>query len=82
MNSLALLADVTLGGNGMVHNLLVLLVVGIACLLIWWGGKYFIGQLSAPPIAAKLWDGLFVLLALVFAVNFLLSLVGYGFIKI
>jgi len=76
-----LLAEISIGGSGMVHSLLVVLIIGIACLLIWWVGKYFIGALSAPAIAMTLWNGLFVLLALIVAVNFLLSLVGYGFIR-
>ncbi len=64
----------------MVGNLLTALVVGIAILVIWWAGTYFIGAFGAPPLFAKIWNGLFVLLAVIFVVNFLMSLAGHGFI--
>jgi hypothetical protein len=69
-------------GGGMVHQLLVVLIVGIAIAVVWWGGTYFIGLLKAPPVALMIWNGLFVLLAIIFVVNFLMSLVGHGFLQL
>jgi hypothetical protein len=74
-----LLADaihVSGDSSGLVHSLLFVLVVGICILAIWWVGNYFIGTLSAPPVASKIWNGLFVLLGLFVVVNFLMGLTG------
>lgn len=72
----------TPGGSGLIRRLFILLVVGLAAGVIWWGGCYFIRVLSAPLWALTAWDGLFVLLAIVIVVNFLLSLVGKSFIDL
>ena len=69
-----MLAAVT--GEGMVHSLLVILVIGICVLIVWWLGRYFITTLSAPPIVMTCWNGLFLLLGGLVIINFLLSLVG------
>lgn len=77
-----LLSSVTINGGGdIIHTLLVLLIVGICILLIWWAGKYFLGQFGAPAVALKVWDGLFVLLGIIFIINLLLSFVGHPFIE-
>lgn len=68
-------------GEGIVNQLLFVLVVGICVLLIWWVGKWFIVKLGAPPIAMTIWNGLFILLGLFVVVNFLLGLVGYPVIR-
>jgi hypothetical protein len=83
MNIYPFLADsiTFVGGSGLVHNLLVVLVVGIACGLIWWAGTYFIGKFGLPAIAKTLWDCFFVLILVIVAVNCLLSLIGLGFFK-
>lgn len=67
-------------GSTLVWQLVFVLVIGICCLLIWWVGKWFIGTLGAPPLAMTIWNGLFLLLGLIVAINFLLSLVGKPFI--
>jgi hypothetical protein len=81
MRTLAnLLADGFYFGGGMFHTLLFILIMGVAFLLIWWVGKWVIGQLGAPPIAGKAWDILFVLLGLIWAINMLCSIAGHRFI--
>jgi hypothetical protein len=81
MNMLAEYISVN-GGNtgGVLETLLFILIMGVAFLLIWWVGKWIMGQLGAPAIAGKAWDILFVLLGLIWAINLLLSICGHGFI--
>ena len=76
------LADfsVNMGGGGVAHTLILLLIMGVVFLLIWWVGNWIFSQLGAPPIVSKAWMILFVLLGLIWAVNLLMSLVGHGFI--
>ncbi len=71
----------TVDGSGLVRNLLIILVIGICCLIIWGVGRYFIKAFGAPPMAMLAWNGLFVLVGLFFIINFLLGLIGYPLIK-
>lgn len=65
-----------------VGQLLIVLVVGIAILLIWLAGKWFLTSVfKVSPGILTGWNALFVLLGLFFAVNFLLGLVGYPLVK-
>jgi hypothetical protein len=73
--------DPTPNDSGVIRKLLFVLIIGIAALVIWWGGTYFIHLLNAPGWALAAWDGLFVILGIIFVVNFLLGLVGREFIK-
>jgi hypothetical protein len=70
-----------LSGEGMVRQLVVVLVVGICALIVWWLGKHFIEKLGAPPIVRTVWDGLFILLGGLCLINFLLGLVGYPIVR-
>ncbi len=63
--------------HDIIHSLLCVLIIGLAALAIWWVGNYFLKVFTAPPAAAKIWEGLFILLGLFVVVNFLLGLVGY-----
>lgn len=74
-----MLGDVTLAGGdgGIVHQLIFVLLVGICAALVWWTGVWFMGKLGVPAIARTLWDGLFIILGLLFIVNFLLGLSGH-----
>lgn len=69
------------GNNGVISQLFTALIFGICLLLIWFVGKWFIGKLGAPALAATVWTGLFVILLLIVALNFLLGLGGNSFIK-
>ncbi len=70
-----------ISGEGMVHNLVYVLIIGLCVLVVWWAGKYFLTKFGAPPIALTVWNGLFVLLGVLCILNFLLSLVDKPFIK-
>lgn len=68
------------GGGGLIHALFVVLIVGICVGLIWAAGRWVITKMAAPAMAMTIWNGFFILVGLIIVVNFLLSLVGYGFI--
>ncbi len=76
MMTLLTLAQVS--GEGIVKQLIFVLIIGVCLLIVWWLGKFAAGQFGAPPIALKIWNGLFVLLLCLCAINFLLSLIGGG----
>jgi hypothetical protein len=67
-------------GAGLIHNLFVVLIIGICALLLWAAGRWAMIKFTAPPIVLTVWTGFFLLLGLIVVLNFLLSLVGYGFI--
>jgi lipopolysaccharide export LptBFGC system permease protein LptF len=67
--------------SGLVHQLFLFLIVGICVALIFWVGRWFITKLAAPPAALTIWTGLFVLVGLIVALNFLLGLAGHPFVK-
>ena len=81
-----LLAEIRIGGsnvsgsNDIVHAFLVLLVVGIAVLILYYAAKYFIALFEGPAIAIKILNAFLVLIGVIVAVNFLMSLIGHGFI--
>lgn len=68
------------GGDGLVHQLFVVLIIGICVALIWAVGRWFIQKLNAPPLVMTIWNGFFILVGLIVVVNFLLSLTGHGFV--
>lgn len=70
-----------LSGEGMVNQLLFVLIIGICILVVWWLGRWFITQLGAPAIVMTVWNGLFILLGGICVINFLLGLVGRPFIR-
>jgi hypothetical protein len=67
-------------GNGFINSFLTLLIVGVCLLLIWLAGRWVCGKTAAPPIVLTCWTGLFGLVGLIVVINFLMSLVGHGFI--
>lgn len=81
MNYLNFTSLAAVSGEGLVNQLLFILIIGICLLIIWWLGKYFISKLGAPPLALTVWNGLFVLLGALCAINFLLSLIDKPFIR-
>jgi hypothetical protein len=77
-----LLADISVGGgSGLVHNLLMLLLIGVCVLIVWALGKWLIGATGAPPVALTVWTGLFLIIGAIVIINFLLGLAGHGFIS-
>ena len=67
-------------GSGLIHQAFAVLVFAVCALIVWALGKYLGKKLNAPAIAQTVWDGLFVLVAAIVIINFLLSLIGHGFI--
>lgn len=78
MNYLMLAA----GGEGIVRQLWVLVIVVICAGIIWAFGKWAIKALKAPPHALTVWDGIFLLVGVLVLINFLLSLIGYPILKL
>lgn len=67
-------------GQDVVRSLFVLLIVVICVACIYFVGRWFLAKL-ANATALVVWDGLFLLIGLVVALNFLLGLVGRQFIN-
>jgi hypothetical protein len=67
--------------RGIVYTFLRFLVIGIACLAVWWVGKYFIIKFGAPEIVMTIWCGIFILVGLVVFIDFLMGLVGRPFLN-
>ena len=78
-------SSVTVGDSGgLVHACFVVLIIGICLAAIW-----FVGYLGITKLAAKypgpatvigfIWNGFFILVGLIIVVNFLMSLIGRGF---
>jgi hypothetical protein len=68
------------GSNSLIHGLFLVLIIGICCAIVWWVGQWVLKALSAPAFAVTAWMGLFILVAAVVIINFLLSLAGHPFI--
>jgi hypothetical protein len=68
-------------GDGLVHQLMWVLLVGVCVAIVWALGRYFITKLGAPGMVMTCWNGLFLLLGAIFVINFLLGLAGHPFIK-
>jgi len=81
MQSLLATAVTVGGGNGLVHNLLMVLLVGICVGIVYAMGWWFLKRPPVPPIALTVWNGLFILVGGIVVINFLLSLADYHFIK-
>lgn len=68
------------GGDGLIQNLFHLLIFVVCLGIIYWLGTWVIGAVGFPPVARKIWDGLFIFLAAILAINFLMGLGGHAFI--
>lgn len=65
-----------ISGKGLVDAVLVLIVVGLVCWLLWW----LIGYIALPEPFAKIARVLVAVVAVVFLINFLFGLIGKPFI--
>ena len=75
------MGNINTGGNGgMVQTLITLLIIMVVLLLIWLFGRWVLPQLKAPAVVLSAWDIIFAFVGLIWAVNFLLSFVGHGFL--
>ena len=79
-----LFADVLGNGNfgnstGLIHGLFLVLIIGICVAIIWGVGRWIITKITAAPTVMAVWNGFFILVGAIVVVNFLMSLVGHGF---
>lgn len=76
MNTSLIIAALT--GSSLVNGVIWLVVIGLIVYLLWW----FIGYVGLPEPFAKIARVIVALIAVIFLINFLLSLTGSGgFIK-
>lgn len=76
-----MLADIgNLGGNGLIHQLIIVLLVALAAAVVYAIGWYFFKDSPAPPLMLKVWNGFFILVGGLVIVNFLLGLMGHPLI--
>lgn len=76
------LADIQgISGDGLVHQLFLILIVGICVAIVWALGRWFIQKFAAPGIVMTVWNAFFLLLGAIFIINFLLGLAGHPFIR-
>lgn len=80
MNNL-MLAAIQIGGDGLINQLVTVLLIALCLGVIYAIGWYFFREPPAPALAMKVWNGLFILLIGLAIVNFLLGLAGHQFIK-
>lgn len=83
MNAILAVSDGLLAavdGSGFLRQAFVIFIILVCALIVWWLGRTFFPKLSAPAVVTTVWDGLFILLGAIAVINFLLSLVGKGFI--
>jgi len=67
-------------GSGLVHDLFTVFVVAVCVGLIWalgWGAHRLF---KLPALALQIWNAFFILIGSVILLNFLLGLIGHGFI--
>lgn len=82
MNSLMLAAStLDLGGDGFINQLVTFLVVGLAVGISYAIAHYFATRPKLPAVALTIVNGAFILVGGLALINFLLGLVGKGFIK-
>lgn len=70
-----------LGGEGFVNQLVTFLVIGLVVGILYAIAHYFATRPKAPAIALTIVNGAFILIGGLALINFLLGLVGKGFIK-
>lgn len=78
MNTI-MLAEV--GGEGLVRQLFLVLLVGICAGIVWALGRWTITKFAAPPVVMTVWNGLFLFVGAICLVNFLMGLAGHQFIR-
>ena len=69
------------GGDGLGHNIFVIFIFILIGLILWALGKFFFPKLGMPAMGMTVWDGLFVLIAVIVIINFLAGLAGHPFIS-
>ena len=75
-----MIAELTNGGGGLVHDLFAVLIIGVCCAIVFWLGRWFIEKLSLPAIVMTVWTALFLIVGAIVLINFLMGLVGHPFL--
>ena len=70
-------AATTVSGQGLLSLLVTLVIVGLICYLLWW----FVGYIGLPAPFDKVARVIVALIALIFLLNVLLSMMGTPFIR-
>lgn len=78
MNHHLILAAVN--GTDIIHQLVALVIVIVCALIVYGLGRWMFGAFKTPPVVMTVWNGLFILLGALVAINFLLSLIGHPLI--
>lgn len=68
-------------GEGLVHQLMMVLIVGVCVAIIWALGRWTIVKFALPALVLTVWNGLFLFVGAFCLINFLLGLAGYPLIK-
>lgn len=76
-----MLAEFSIGGDGLVNQLLTLLLFGICIAIVYAMGYWFFTRPKVPPLVMMIWNGLFILVGGIVIINFLMGLGGNQFIK-
>ena len=67
-------------GHGLVHDLFTVFIVAVCVAVVWALGRGAATLFKLPALALQIWNGFFILVGAVIILNFLLGLVGHGFI--
>lgn len=79
MTLLAALSNI--GGGGLIGQLLAVLIVALCAGVVYLMGRFFIKKFFAEtPRVMDVWNGFFILVGGIIVINFLLSLLGHGFV--
>lgn len=68
-------------GESLIHTLLYVLIIGACLCLIYWLGKFLMAKFGAPPMVATGWTVIFVVLAVLCIINFLLMLIDKPLVR-
>jgi apolipoprotein N-acyltransferase len=68
-------------GEALIHTLIYVMIIGACLCLVYWLGNFLIGKFGAPPMVATAWMVLFVVLAVLFLINFLLMLIDRPLVR-
>lgn len=67
-------------GSGLIHDVFVVLIIAVCLAIVWWLGNLIFTKMGVPAVVLTVWMIFFILIVAIIVINFLLSLVGHGFI--
>jgi hypothetical protein len=70
----------SIDGQGLVHQLMVVLIIAVCAAIVWALGRWVAAKLAAPAVVMTVWNGLFLFVGAICVINFLLGLAGHPFI--